>query len=64
MKLLPNCREVTQLVLLSQDRQLPLADRLRVRLHLAVCRACPRFVQQAELMRGAMGRWRRYRDDG
>lgn len=63
MTLIPNCRDVTRLVLRAQDQRLPLADRLRVRLHLALCQACPRFVRQAELMRGAMGRWRRYRED-
>ncbi len=63
MKIELNCRDVTRLVLASQDRELPLADRLRVRLHLVVCKACPRFVQQVALMRQAMGRWKRYAED-
>ncbi len=63
MKLDLTCRDVTRLVLASQDRSLPLADRLRVRLHLAVCKTCPRFVAQAALMREAMGRWKRYADE-
>lgn len=60
MKLLPDCREVTRLVLEGEDRRLGWAERLRVRLHLRVCQACPRFVAQVALMREAMGRWKRY----
>jgi hypothetical protein len=58
-----NCREATHLVLQSQDKPLSWADRLRLRFHLAICKACPRFVRQASLMQMAMGRWRAYRDE-
>jgi hypothetical protein len=60
MRLKLSCRDVTHLVLQAEDRRLSFADRLRVRLHLLVCRACPRFVRQVRFMRSAMGRWRRY----
>lgn len=63
MKLMPTCREVTRLVLQGQDRRLAWPERLRVRLHLRLCRACPRFVQQVALMHEAMGRWKRYAED-
>lgn len=56
------CREVTALVLARQDRRLGLAERLIVRLHLSVCKGCPRFVRQVALMQKAMPRWRSYRD--
>lgn len=57
-----NCREATALVLQGEDRRLALAERLRLRMHLLICKACPRFVRQVALMRRAMGPWRAYRD--
>lgn len=60
MKLKLDCREVTRLVLEGEDRNLGLGERLRVRLHLAICKACPQFVSQVALMRQAMGRWKGY----
>lgn len=61
MKLRLTCREATRLALQGEDRRLALAERLSLRLHLMVCRACPRFIAQLGLMRGAMGPWRTYR---
>ncbi|MEY8875962.1 MAG: zf-HC2 domain-containing protein [Leptothrix sp. (in: b-proteobacteria)] len=63
MPLLPNCREVTRLVLEGEDRQLPWPDRVRIRLHLSVCQACTNFTGQVRLMRRAMNQWRRYGSD-
>jgi hypothetical protein len=57
-----NCREATALVLQGEDRRLGALDRARLRLHLFICGACPRFVRQVGLMRRAMGPWRAYRD--
>lgn len=62
MKLLLKCREATALVLQGQDRRLSPAERLVLRLHLLMCKACTRFVGQVGLMRSAMGPWRAYRD--
>ena len=58
MKPMLNCREVTALVLAGEDRRLSLGERLGVRLHMLVCKACPRFVQQVTLMRRALNRWK------
>jgi predicted anti-sigma-YlaC factor YlaD len=60
MKLNLSCRDMTRLVLEGEDRRLGWGERLRVRLHLAICKACPRFVSQVALMRQAMGRWKQY----
>lgn len=38
-----NCRQATQLISKSLDVSLPLAERLRVRIHLLACRACTRY---------------------
>ena len=57
-----NCREVTALVLARQDRALGFAERLAVRVHMLICKGCPRFERQVALMQQAMPRWRSYRD--
>jgi len=60
MKFNLNCREVTHLLLEGEDRPLSGGERLRLRFHMLICAACPRFVKQLALMRSAMGRWKRY----
>ena len=57
------CREVTRLVLASDDRPLGLADRLALRLHWLACSNCSRFRAQAKTMRQAIDRWRTYREE-
>jgi hypothetical protein len=57
-----SCRDVTRLVLAGEDRRLGWFERRLVRAHLRVCQACPRFTRQVELMHGAFGRWRNYRE--
>jgi hypothetical protein len=57
-----NCREVTRIVLEGQDRTLTLQERVILRLHWAACDGCTRFREQMNLMRGALGVWRRQRD--
>ncbi|MGY0195346.1 anti-sigma factor family protein [Leptothrix sp. BB-4] len=64
MRLKIDCREATRLVLAAEDRPLAMGERVGLRLHLWVCRACPTFVRQTRLMRDAMDRWRSYRDAG
>lgn len=59
-----NCREVTALVLAGEDRPLGVAERAAIRLHMLICRTCPRFARQVALMRQALPRWRAYRDAG
>ncbi len=58
MKAKLNCREVTALVLAGEDRRLSWGERLGVRLHMMVCKACPRFTLQVTLMRRALNRWK------
>lgn len=54
------CKEVTHLVLQGEDRQLGRVERLKVRVHLMICKACPIFAEQVALMRQASQRWRQY----
>lgn len=63
MKSTLNCREVTRLVLEGEDRRLRLSERLGVRVHMLICKACPTFARQVQFMRGAMGRWKQYGGD-
>jgi hypothetical protein len=60
MKIKLTCRDVTRLVLEGEERTLAFGERIGVRLHLFICRACPSFVRQVRFMRSAMGRWKRY----
>jgi Putative zinc-finger len=63
MKLLHhNCKSVTALVLAGLDRDLGVIERWKIRLHMKVCAACPRFLRQVDLMRQAMPRWRAYQE--
>lgn len=60
MKFDLDCREVTRLILEGEDRPLTWRERLAMRLHMAICEACPRFVKQVDFMRQAVGRWKSY----
>ena len=62
MKIRRTCRDVTRLVLGSQDRSLGALEALSLRLHWLACGGCRRFRSQQQLMRQAMDRWRQYRD--
>ena len=54
------CRQVTALVIAREDRALPWRDRLALRLHMAICAACPTFERQVMTMRNAMKQWKNY----
>ncbi|RPE73213.1 putative zinc finger protein [Tibeticola sediminis] len=60
MPLKRTCREVVALVIAREDRALPWRERLALRLHMAVCAACPRFERQVLTLRRAFGAWRHY----
>lgn len=63
MKKLPlmrSCKEVTALVIAREDRELPLREKVALRVHMAICKACPTFERQVMTMRNAMKQWRNY----
>lgn len=60
LPLMRSCKEVTALVIAREDRDLPLVERLSLRVHMAICRACPTFERQVLTMRNAMKQWRNY----
>jgi len=49
-----SCREVTRLVSQGQDRGLGLGERVRLRLHFALCAGCRNFERQLEFLRRAV----------
>jgi hypothetical protein len=58
------CKEATALMLAREDRELPLVERLALRMHLAACRACPVVARQLLTMRNALRQWRNYTEAG
>ncbi len=61
--LMRSCKEVTALVIAREDRALPLVEQWALRLHMAMCQACPTFERQVLTMRNAMKQWRGYREE-
>jgi Putative zinc-finger len=58
-----SCKEASALLIAREDQTLPLRERLALRLHLAICAACPRFERQLLTLRNAMKQWRNYAGD-
>ena len=63
LPLMRTCKEVTAMVVSREDRQLNTSEQLALRLHMAMCKACPEFERQILTMRNAMKQWRNY-DNG
>ena len=57
------CREVTTMLVAREDQALPWTDRIAVKIHLSICRTCPRFERQMLTMRHSFQRWRHYTED-
>ena len=52
VRVMPSCKEISQLVSASMDEKLPLRKRLSIRLHLVMCDLCRRYEKQLHLLRG------------
>ena len=63
MPLMRSCKDVTRLVLQSQDRSLRPLESMSMHLHWLACSSCKHFRDQQRLMRTALDRWKRYRED-
>ncbi len=48
------------MVVAQEDRTLGMAERLALRMHMAICDACPRFERQMLTMRNGLREWRNY----
>jgi hypothetical protein len=62
MALMRTCKDVTRLVLESQDRPLRPLESVSLRLHWLICDRCRVFRRQQQVMRVALDRWKTYRD--
>ena len=62
MPLMRTCKDVTRLVLQSQDRPLGTMESVELHLHWLICNSCRHFKNQHRLMRTALDRWKLYRD--
>ena len=51
-----SCKQVTRLVSQGLDRDLGFADRVRLRVHLAICDGCTNFSKQLAFLRAAMAK--------
>lgn len=60
MPLNRTCKEATILMVAREDRALGWSDRMALRLHLLICKACPRFERQMLSMRNQLKQWRNY----
>ena len=58
--LMKTCREATVLIVAREDHVLSWRDRLALRLHLLICKACPRFERQMLSVRTQLKEWRNY----
>ena len=52
--MMPTCKEVSRLVSQGLDRRLGFVERLRLRVHLAICDGCTNFKKQVEFLRKAV----------
>lgn len=57
VRVMPSCRDISQLVSASMDRNLPLRKRLSIRLHVSMCGFCRRYEKQLHLLREGVGHY-------
>ena len=57
------CKEASRLISTGLDRELSVADRTALRLHLAVCDTCNKLKAQFEFLRRALSTIASDRDD-
>ena len=53
MKLIPTCREASEVLSLAQDRPLTFREKLILHVHLRLCDGCRNFKAQLAFMRRA-----------
>ncbi|MEX2352657.1 MAG: zf-HC2 domain-containing protein [Gammaproteobacteria bacterium] len=59
-----NCHEVTRLVSESQERPLSFMERLSLKIHVMMCKACHNFSEQVPFIRQTMRAYAKGRDEG
>ena len=51
-----SCKQVSRIVSQGLDRELGFTERVRLRVHLAICDGCTNFSRQMAFLRKAMAR--------
>lgn len=49
-----SCKEASQIISQSLDRQLTMRERFALKLHLLICKYCKQFSQQLQTIRNAL----------
>lgn len=57
------CKQVTRLLSEAQDRKLGIAERLKLEMHLTICKGCSNFKAQMNFLRAACRRFPGRDDD-
>jgi hypothetical protein len=57
VRVMPSCRDISQLISAGMDRHLPLRKRLSIRLHVSMCGFCHRYEKQLHLLREGVGHY-------
>lgn len=52
-----HCEDAAEVIIASQDRKLSWHEWLLLRLHLLVCKVCPRLIHQMAFIHRAMAQW-------
>ena len=50
------CKEVSRLASQGLDRRLGIGERLKLRVHLAICDGCRNFIRQLDFLRKVVAR--------
>ncbi|WP_144392830.1 zf-HC2 domain-containing protein [Pleionea sediminis] len=58
---LPSCKQVSEQCSYQLDEDLPMLKRARLKLHLAICEQCRRYVKQMKLTDASVRYWVRGR---
>lgn len=59
-----NCHDATGLASQAQERKLTLAEKMKLRMHLAMCDGCSAFERQIPLLRKAIRSFASLKQDG
>lgn len=57
VRVMPSCRDISQLISDAMDRNLPWHKRLSIRLHVSMCKFCRRYEKQLHLLHEGVGHY-------
>jgi hypothetical protein len=57
VRVMPSCRDISQLISAGMDQNLPVRKRLSIRLHVSMCKFCRRYEKQLHLLHESVGHY-------